>query len=240
MPMRAGFGLAVAVWLLAIPALADEPAPTLLHLNQTAERGVTRDRLTVALRVEASGRDPRAVQAEVNRRMGAALAKARAVTAVETATGGYESYQSTPTGADGKPTGPAQWHTVQELSLRARDFAAALALAGQLQADGLLISDMRFDVAPDTLHAQEQSLTDEALNALRARARHIAETLGLKVARFRTLNVGNATLPGGGPRPMLMMRAGGGAPAPMPPAAAAGDATVTVSVNAEITLEPAP
>ena len=175
---------------LAAPALAADPAPTILHLDQTAERIVPRDRLTVDLRAEATGADPRAVQAEVNRRMTAALAKVKGATAVKAASGNYSTYQTTPSGPDGKPKPPAQWHATQELTLVSRDFPAALALAGQLQADGLLIGDMRFDIAPETLHAQQQVLTDEALTALTARAGQVAATLhlpcrGYQVAQCR-------------------------------------------------------
>jgi predicted secreted protein len=219
---------------LSIPAFAD-PAPTLLRLNQVAERSVARDRLTIELRTEASGADPRLVQAEVNRRMNAALGKARSVAAVTAMTGTYDTFGTTPSGPDSQPK-PVQWHAAQTLSLTARDFAAALALAGRLQADGLLVSAMRFDVAPETLRSQERALTDEALNALTARAGQIAATLGLRVAGIETLTVGNAAQPGGGPRPFMMARAtGNAAPAP---AAAAGDTVISVSVDAAIALVP--
>ena len=188
------------------------------------------------LRAEATGADPRMVQAEINRRMAAALAATKPVAAVKAASGNYQTYQVTPTGPDGKPKPPAQWHTVQDLILVSRDFGAALALAGQLQAGGMLIGEMHFDVAPETLRAQQQALTDEALTAMTARAGQIAATLGLTVARIQTLNVGNAMQPGGGPRPLVMARA---APAPAPPpAVAAGDTTIAVTVNAEIALTP--
>jgi predicted secreted protein len=96
---------------------------------------------------------------------------------------------------------------------------------------------MHFDVAPETLRAQQQALTDEALAALTARADWIAAALGLTVARIQTLNVGNATQPGGGPRPLFAMRASAEAAAP-PPAVAAGDTVIAVTVNAEIALVP--
>src|SRR6185437_4466285 len=167
---RLALGFAVAL-ALAAPALAADPPATILHLDQTAERIVPRDRLTVDLRAEATGGDPRAVQAETNRRMTAALARVKGAAGIKAASGNYSTYQITPPGPDGKPKPPAQWRATQELTLVSRDFPAALALAGQLQADGLLIGDMRFDIAPETLHAQQQVLTDEALTALTARAR---------------------------------------------------------------------
>jgi len=233
---RAALGLA-ALLALAAPALAADPAPTVLHLDQTAERVVTRDRLTVDLRAEATGGDPRVVQAEVNKRMTAALAKVKSAAGVKAASGSYSTYQATPSGPDGKPKPPAQWHASQELTLVSRDFPAALTLAGQLQADGLLIGDMRFDVAPETLRAQQQVLTDEALTALTSRAAQVAASLHLKVSGIKSLNVGNVTQPGG-PRPFVMARVmAGAAPAP-PPAATPGDSSISVTVTGEFTLVP--
>ncbi len=222
--------------LASVPAFADTtPAPTLLHLDQTAQRTVPRDRLTVDLRAEATGANPSQAQAEVNRRMTAALAKVKAVTAVKAASGNYQTYQVTPTGPDGKPR-PPQWRAVQDLDLTSRNFAAALDLTGRLQADGLAIGDMHFDIAPDTLRAQQKALTDEALNELTARAGQIAATLRLKVARIENLRVGNVSQPGGGPRPMMMGRAADAAA--MPPAVEAGDAMISVAVSADIALAP--
>ncbi len=230
---RLALGLAAAL-ACAAPALAD-PAPTILHLDQTAERTAPRDELTVELRAEATGADPGRVQAEVNRRMAAALAEVKAVAAVKPASGNYQTYQITPTGPDGKPQ-PAQWHAMQDLMLTSRDFAAALDLTGRLQAGGLAVGGMRFDIARETLQAAQRTLTDEALNALTERTSQIAATLRLKVARIENLRVGNVSRPGGGPRPMMMARAAGGA-AP-PPAAEAGDTTISLTVSADIALTP--
>lgn len=232
--MRTGI-IAILAIALSSPVLAADPAPTVLHLDQTAEHTVTRDRLTIELRAEATGTDPSRVQAEINRRMAAVLAKVKAVAAVKAASGNYQTYQTTPAGPDGKPKLPAQWHTVQELSLTSRDFPAVLDLAGRLQADGLLIGDMRFDVAPETLRAQQRALTDEALTELTARASQIAKTLGLRVQQIQNLRVGNATQPGG-PRPLMMARAIPGASPP--PAVEAGDTTISVAVEADIALAP--
>jgi predicted secreted protein len=230
-------GLAVAAMLaVAVPAEAAEPgpSPTLLQLNETAERIVPRDRLTIDMRVEVTGTDRVRVQAELNRRMTAALAKVKAVETVEAASGNYQTDERTPSG--GKPV-PRQWHALQDLFLIGRNFGTLLKLAGQLQADGLTIADTNFDVAPETLRAAQRSLTDDALNGLTARAREIAATLRLKVARIVKLRVGNAMQPPPGLRP-VMMEARAFAAAVPPPAAAAGNGTITLTVDADIALVP--
>jgi predicted secreted protein len=231
-------GLAVAAILaVAVPAAAAEPpgGQTLLHLNETAERMVPRDRLTIDMRVEVADTDRVRVQAELNRRMSAALDKVRAARTVEVASGSYQTEERTPPGAGDKPTQP-EWHAFQDLILIGRDFATLLNLAGQLQADGLTMGDMNFDVAPETLRAAQRSLTDDALNALTARAREIAATLRLSVARIVTLRVGNATQPGG-VRPVMMQARALEAAAP-PPAAAAGNGTIALTIDADIALVP--
>lgn len=225
--------------VLAVPAVAAPPAasPTLLHLSQTARRVVPRDRIAIEMRTEATGVDPRLVQAEVNRRMKAALGKAKSTPSVKAATGSYNTYRFTPTGPDGKPKPPDQWRTEQGLSLTGQNFPAALILAGVLQADGLVITGMRFDVAPATLRAQQAALTKEALSAIMARAGRVAAALGLKVDRIVNLTVGNAQEQGRSPYPMMMARAARAGP---PPAVAPGESTVAVTVQAEIALTPKP
>src|SRR5262249_6553427 len=76
----------------AVPALAQdtERPTTVLHLSQAAERTVVRDLLRIELRVEASGADAQTVQAEINRRMAAALDRARQVQGVKVETGFYD------------------------------------------------------------------------------------------------------------------------------------------------------
>jgi predicted secreted protein len=234
---RWGAAAVVAMMGFSAPAHADpvRQNTTVLHLNQRAERHVPRDRLTIELRLETTGAQARQVQAELNRRMAALLPKAQSVTDVAVETGDYQSYEAGP--ADPKSKAPPQFHAVETLRLISRDSGAALDLAGRLQDGGMEIGDMRFDVAPETLHAQQQTLTDEALNGLTARARAIAGTLGLRVIQIESLTVGEVTQPGGGIRPMMMARAA----APMPaPVAAAGEGTLLVTIHADIALAPAP
>jgi uncharacterized protein len=231
-------GLAVAAVLAAAApaeAAAPGPSPTVLQLNETAERTLPRDRLTIDMRLEVTGRDRVEVQAELNRRMSAALARVKAVPTVQVASGSYQTDERTPLGSGDKPL-PPQWHAAQDLFLIGRDFGTLLNLAGQLQADGLTIGDMNFDVAPETLRAAQRSLTDDALNALTARAGEIAATLHLKMAHIIKLHVGNAMQPPGGLRP-VMMQARLEATAP-PPAAAAGNGTIALTVDADIALVP--
>ena len=84
------------------PALAQDAdqRTTVLHLSQTAERKVARDVLRVELRAEETGADPRIVQSAINRRMAAALDRARQAEGVRVETGSYNVGQERP------PNGP--------------------------------------------------------------------------------------------------------------------------------------
>src|SRR5690242_12269790 len=102
--------------LTSAPTLAaDISAPTgvtVIHLTEKADRMMARDHLRAGLAIEATGPAAAAVQAEINRRMEAALAKAKSVSSVKAETGGYSVY---PQRDPGKPT---VWHGQQTLNLQ--------------------------------------------------------------------------------------------------------------------------
>lgn len=226
--MRLSLALAAALWSLSMPALAAEAAgdgATLLHLSEQAERPVARDRLRAVLRVEASEADAARLQAEINRRMAAAVARAKSVAGVTILTGGYAVYEQH------AKDQPPLWHGSAGLTLTAQDAAPLLALAGELQQSGLLISALNYELTPEAARKAEDELTTQALDRLRQRAERVAGALGLAVLRLRDLRVGNAS--GAQPAPRLFAAAAGGAPAPL---AEPGEATVAVSVDAEFEL----
>src|SRR5262250_3383322 len=130
---------AIAVLALLLGSLpparaADTVAPTgltVIHLTERAERLMARDRLRAGLAVEVTGPVAQQVQAEINRRMEPALAKAKSVSTVKAETGGYSVY---PERSSGKPT---LWHGQQTLNLSSDAPADLLALMGDLQQQGL-------------------------------------------------------------------------------------------------------
>jgi predicted secreted protein len=220
--------LAIAVVLFAsMPALAQDvdPQMTVLHLSQTAERSVIRDLLRIELRVEETGADARSVQAAINRRMAAALDRAKQVQGVRVETGSYNVGEERP------QNGPTRWRGSQSVILTGKDADSMLKLAGVLQSDGLSTSSLTYDVAPETVRGAEEDLTAEALAELDHRAASIADRMHLAVVRFRDVRVGNAET-GGRPVPRfaaMVMAA---------PVAEPGEATVRVTIEAELLLAP--
>jgi predicted secreted protein len=203
-----------------------------LHLSQTAERTIRRDRLRLQLRVEATAPDARQVQAEVNKRMSAALEKARNVAGVKVESGGYTVYE------ERQANVPTRWHGGQGLVLTSGDFPVLLTLGGALQTDGLAMSGMSFELAPETARGAQDDLTAEALKQLRDRIERVAADLQMELVRLRDLRVGNAE---GEERPVFRaaVLAGAAAPTPMPPPSGEpGETTVRVTVEADALLGP--
>jgi predicted secreted protein len=225
--MRAFLAIAVALFASSAHALAQDADQrlTVLHLSQTAERSVIRDLLRIELRVEETGADARSVQAAINRRMAAALDRARQVQGVRVETSSYNVGEERP------QNGPTRWRGSQSLILTGKDADSMLKLAGALQSDGLSTSSLTYDISPETVRGAEQDLTDEALAALDRRAASIADRMHLTVVRFRDVRAGNAET-GGRPVPRLA------AMAMAAPVAEPGEATVRVTIEAELLLAP--
>jgi uncharacterized protein len=214
----------------ALAAPAQPPPQTVLHLTQTAERRLPRDRLHVELRAEKGASNPEAVEAAINRSMAKALAEARRVGGITVETESYSVYRTIP------QKGVAEWHGAQSLRLSGADFAALLKLAGVLQADGLVISNLAYEASPEAARGAEDALTAQALADLGRRAAAIARQLHLSVLRYRDVSVGNAEAEGG-PVPRFAAMAATAAMAA--PVGAPGEATIRVTVGAEILLGPA-
>ena len=218
-------GLGLGDPAAAVAQDADQRA-TVLHLSQTAERTLARDLLRVELRVEETGSDPRAVQSAINRRMTAALDRARQAEGVRVETGSYHVGEERP------PNRAATWRGSQSLILKSKNADATLKLVGALQSDGLSTASLGYEVSPETVRSAQDDLTAEALAALDRRAASIAEATHLAVLRYRDLRVGNAETEG---RPVP--RFGGAAMAAgAPPVAEPGEAVVRVTVEAELLL----
>ncbi|MGH6969059.1 MAG: SIMPL domain-containing protein [Stellaceae bacterium] len=227
--------IAAALIALVAPAWAQPapppptPAGTTLTLSAHADKTLPRDRLHAELRVEAVGANAAQVQAEVNRRMAKALARAKAATGVTVETTGYDVYQE----HDAK-NNVTRWHGSQVVRLASGDFSALLNLVGVLQGEGLALSNLAAELSPAAAKTAQDSLTDAALTDIRARAARIATALGTHVERYAELRVGNVSTP---PVPVRFMTAAASAGMPTP-VAAAGDTTVSVNIDATVLLAP--
>ncbi len=220
--------LVAALLLCAFATAAN--AQTVLTLSESAERELVQDRLTVSLRAEANAATAAAAQAEINRRMDAAVARAKTVVGVAVQTGGAWAHEERVQGR------PVRWRAVATLDLVSTDAASLLALAGGLQETGMAISGMGFDLTREAARSAQDALTEEALARLQARAARVAAALDRRVAAIRTIRIGetgNAM-----PQPRMAMRAAAIADAAPAPVAEPGRTSVRIDVEAEILLEP--
>lgn len=214
-----------------------EDGLTVVVLTESAQREVVRDRLRVQLRVEQTGADAGRVQTEINRRMAAALDKAKAAAdgaRLRVETGGYWVYQERPQDA------PARWRGAQMLTLIGNDAALILPLAGQLQQDGFLMSGLGWELSLEARRRVEDEITVEAIERARARSQLVAQAMNATLVRFGKIAIGSA----GHERPPLMARAmaagearGGAAP---PVAAEPGVETVQIGIEAQILVKSKP
>jgi uncharacterized protein len=216
--------------MLSQPALAQDKDKVTLTLGESAERMVTQDRLKALLRVEAGGTDPRAVQAQVNQKMTQTLERVRAVAGVKAETQGYYVYE------DKSLKRGQRWWGSQGVNLTSTDGGALLALIGQLQEQGVLVSNLAYELAPETRRKIERELVPEAIQRVKETAETVARSLALPTVQIVRVRLGDSSPP---PVPRsfgaVAMAAERAAQAP-PPVAEPGETIVSVRIEAEVSL----
>ena len=224
--MRPLLILAALACLTGAAAAAEADSPTVLNLTESAETSVVPDLAILEMRGEAKDRDPQTAQRQVNQRMAAALAEAKAVSGVTVTVDAYQVYQEgRPAEA---PADPLPWHAQQSLTLRSTDAQTLTRLAGNLQERGLLMSNQYFAVSAELRHDTRQRLIKEALERLRRTAASVAQSMAMTVAGYRSihLDAGQPSI-----RPVMAMAVREAAPA-----AAPGEQAISLSVSAEVLL----
>jgi predicted secreted protein len=221
--------LAALALLIALPAFAQDkadPNVATITLRAQAEREVANDQVVVVVAAEETGADPALLSAAVNRKMNAAAALVRAVPAVKSRSGGY---QTTPLYKDGRIE---SWRVSQQLRLESADFAAMAQLTGRLQRE-LVVRGMSVGLAAETRRSAEDALIAEAIAAFRARAEIARLALKAPAWRVRSLDVGTG---GGVIRPLAMEMAATRARPAEPAMIEGGVSSVTVAVSGTIEL----
>jgi predicted secreted protein len=245
------FGLILA-FLIMIPSLAraDEdslklppPGTTVLNLSATETQKVPQDLLISSLRIENESATPKAVQDTINTAMQAALALAKAETAVKTSTGTYSVYPYDPTPPITDPAHPPQkqpktWRGQQTIELQSLNSEALLKLVGALQEKGFAMDNLTYTLSPEKFESVQDDLLTKALGKLTAKADLAAKTL--KKSGYDMLNVDLS--PGGQVMPMYaraaMMDAGAMEKSMAAPVARAGESDVSLTVSARVLLKP--
>jgi uncharacterized protein len=223
--------LAVLVLAGAIVAASAAQAETILHLTESASVSVHPDELVTDLRAESIAPTAAQAQSQVNATMSAALARARSVAGLTVSTGSYSVWRQ-PTDQTNRTE---RWQASQSMTIKGRNSDSVLGLAGDLQKSGLAMSQLSWQLAPDTAqHARADAMT-KAIKGLRGRIDAAASLLDMAFASYQSISLD-------GPRPMPMPR--GPMPAPMrasaealPPSAEAADIDVSATVDADVVLK---
>jgi len=221
----------LAPWILpgtgAAQSMAQiHPGPgTVLRLSETADVTRAPDEIRATLQAEARAATAAGAQEAVNRAMTAALEAARGVPGVTASTGAYRTYRQ---------EDPVRWVANQSLSLRSGDQAKLLELVGTLQARGLAVNGISYELTREATRTARQEAASIALDALRRRAEGVAEQLGMKVERIAEVQLETNEV--GAPRPMMMQSSAARAAAP--PVAQAEDVVVPATIQAVVVLAP--
>jgi predicted secreted protein len=213
--------------------VSQQPFFNVVTLEASATADVPTDTLTITLFTEEQGPDPAEISAKVNLRLEQALARARTETAVQTHSGGYQTYP-----LYDRANQITGWRIRAELTLESRDFKAAAALAGKLQ-PALKLSSMVFSLSRAAREAAESTLLADALKKFQEKSGVVAKTLG-----FPGFTLGQINIRADGPvfRPIafkgaqMAAMADSVAAAPVP--VEGGNNAVTITVSGSVVLGP--
>ena len=160
---------------------------TVLHLSVNATVKVAPDQLVADLDAVATGTTPAEAQRAVNAMMAQAKPAATAVPAVAAAfrdyTVGY---------ADEKKT---RWTAQQTLELKSQDAQPLLDLVGRLQAAGLALVGLNWQVSDGRMDQARRDANELALKHLQADTEAAARTLGLQVDHLQNVTVDQQWIP---------------------------------------------
>ena len=219
--------LAACCLLAAASAVAlDAPRYNNIELQAEAQREVQNDLLNATLFIELNDASPAALANAVNKSVNDALRIARDYKSVRVRSG---NNQTMPVYAKGNVL--QGWRGRAEIRLESRDFEAASALIGKLQA-GMQLGGLNFSVSPEARRSAENELIAEAITAFKARAEIIKTALGGRGYKLQRLNVAQGY---NGPQPRLAMAAHGAMSADVAaPNLEAGVSMLTVNANGAI------
>jgi len=222
------------VSLLTVPVSAQNinllpEGQTLITLSVTERVQVEQDTLIATLRVERDHRDAVALQSEINAAMAQALETAEGDEAVKVSTGYYSVYQYN-TSPQGRRNNEV-WRGSQSLTLEGQDAAKILALAGEIQEQGFLMSELSYVLSTARADEVRDSLMESAIARATANVERAARAMGKTDVDIAVLDVDAAL---GYAQPMMMARGVAMDAMEMAaPVAEAGESEVSLTVRVQ-------
>ena len=216
--------------LSAAPALAAEPAQpryNVVEFQSEAQREVQNDQLNAALYVELNDSNPATLANAINKAANDALRVAKEHKDVRVRSGNNQTY---PVYSRGNVL--QGWRGRAEIRIESRNFDAASALIGKLQAK-MQLANVNFSVSPETRRAVQEDLAVEAIRAFKARGEVLKTALGGRSYKIVRLSVDSGHQP---PQPLYAARAAVSAESVTPPAFESGVSMVTVVLRGTIEI----
>jgi predicted secreted protein len=214
--------LLAAAWSVA----AEPPRYNTVELQAEAQREVQNDLLNATLFVELNDASPAALANAVNKSVNEALRIAKEYKSVRVRSGNNQTYP-----VYAKANVLQGWRGRAEIRIESKDFEAASALIGRLQAN-MQLGNLSFSVSPEARRTVENELITEAIGAFKARAEIVKTALAGRGYKLQRLNVANGY---NAPQPRLAMaRLASSAAEVAAPNLEAGVSVVTVSTSGAI------
>jgi uncharacterized protein YggE len=203
--------------------------PPLLRLSETSTVKIEPTILVADLVADEQSRTAVSAQRQVNDLMAkvqAIAGRTRDVTAI------FEDYETDfVDAANGVST---HWEASQTLEVSGHSGEVILGLVGQMQALGLTLGNLGWQVPQDQADAAGRKARLAALASLRAEAAQAAQTLGLSVGGYQSIDLT------GGPTSIFNQRKGGPVPQmaaeTAPPLASTDAQDITATVSADVVL----
>lgn len=210
----------------------------ILNFNATEQVSVEQDTLNVAMQYSAQGRDPRALQDEVNKAMREARDILEDTDNIDWSIQQYHVFNIQPQGpASRRDIDNPAWRAQQGLQMQSENSEALLVVTARLQAAGLTVGNMYYSLSNDRYREIADALLDTALGNLQARADRVAGTLGKGRADLVEVNI-NDGQNFFAPRMMAAEMRVSANDAMSVPVAEPGETQVSVSVSARALLSP--
>ena len=149
---------------VALAAESEQPRYNVVEFQAEAQREVPNDLLNATLYVELNDTNAAALADAVNKRVNDALRVAKGHKGVRARSGNNQTY---PVYSKSKEL--QGWRGRAEIRIESKDFDAASALIGKLQAN-MQLAGMSFSVSPASRRAVQDELSVEAIKAFKTRA----------------------------------------------------------------------
>ena len=210
---------------------------TYLNLSVTETKQVEPDILIANLRYESESESAKEVQNKINQMMKKALSVAEKKENIEVSTEQYSVYKFSKPVKQGA-TEKELWKGSQSIVIKSKSTEDILALSGQLQEIGLVMSDLHYEVSIAKIEETRTSMVENAINKLLSHAKRVAGIIGLKEVKIKNINIDGDNRYPPVPYPKLMRTvATDMVNSVANPVSAPGKIDITLNISATILLK---